>query len=163
MSYKIRLATAEDANPICNIYNYYVVNTCITFEEEPVLIETMQQRILDVLKDMIWLVYEENKQILGYAYYSKWKTRSAYRFCFESTIYLDKTCQQRGVGSLLYKELIERAKTNKVHSLLGGIVIPNEASIKLHEKLGFVKVGQLKEVGFKHDQWLDVGYWELIF
>jgi phosphinothricin acetyltransferase len=159
----IRPATPEDAGQICGIYNYYIVNTCITFEEIAVSVEEMEQRIRDVTKDLFWVVYEEDNRILGYAYYTKWKVRSAYRFCFECTVYLDKACRGKGIGTLLYSELIDNARKHNVHSLLGGITIPNEPSIKLHEKLGFVKVGQLKEVGFKQNQWLDVGYWELLF
>jgi len=158
----IRLATSRDASQIADIYNYYVENTCITFEEEPVPESEMQMRITDTLKEHIWLVYEEDGLILGYAYYSKWKVRTAYRFCAESTVYLRNGHTGKGLGEMLYRELIANAHEMKLHALIGGITIPNAPSIKLHEKFGFKKVGQLVEVGFKQNKWLDVGYWELI-
>jgi phosphinothricin acetyltransferase len=161
-SYIIRTVTPEDASQICDIYNYYIENTCITFEEEPVLVDEMQLRINDTLHEYAWIVYEEEGKILGYAYFSKWKVRTAYRYCAESTVYLRYNCMGKGIGTILYTRIIDMARKKKLHSLLGGITIPNEPSIKLHEKLGFEKVAQLREVGFKHNKWLDVGYWELI-
>jgi L-amino acid N-acyltransferase YncA len=122
----------------------------------------MKARIIDITGEYAWLVYEEDSQILGYAYFSKWKVRTAYRFCAESTVYLRNGFEGRGLGTLLYTKLIDIAKKKQMHALLGGITIPNDKSIKLHEKLGFRKVGQLEQVGFKHNQWLDVGYWELL-
>jgi phosphinothricin acetyltransferase len=162
VSENIRMAKADDADQICEIYNHYLLNTCITFEEEPVTVKEMQQRIAEIQQEYSWIVYEENNQILGYAYFSKWKVRSAYRFCVESTVYLKHGYEGKGLGTLLYKYLIELARKRNIHTLLGGITIPNDASIKLHEKMGFVKVAQLKEVGFKQNKWLDVGYWELM-
>lgn len=159
----IRPAKTSDAAQICDIYNYYISNTCITFEEEAVTAEEMAGRIENVIKDLCWLVYEEDGRILGYAYYTKWRARSAYKFSVESTVYLDHNFKGRGIGRKLYTALLENARKQGIHVVIGGIALPNPESVILHEKMGFEKVAQFKEVGFKHNQWLDVGYWELMF
>ena len=158
----IRSATPDDANAICHIYNHYVQNTITTFEEQPVLVKEMQRRILDVTNSLPWLVSEDNGKVIGYAYASKWKSRCAYRFSAESTVYLAPDATGRGTGSRLYEELIAELNLSSLHSIIGGIALPNPASIALHEKCGFRKVAHFKEVGWKFNQWVDVGYWELI-
>ncbi len=156
-------ATNADATAIAALYNHYVVNTSVTFEEEAVAIEEMAQRIADTqAAELPWLVYEENQRILGYAYASKWKSRCAYRYAVESTVYLDKAATGRGLGTTLYTALLAELRKQNLHCVIGGIALPNTASVALHEKFGFQKVAQFKEVGWKFDQWIDVGYWELI-
>lgn len=157
----IRSATAAEAPAICRIYNHYVVNTKITFEEAPVSTEEMAQRIEAVLKERVWLVLEETGAIVGYAYATAWRTRSAYRHSAESTIYLDAGACGRGLGKRLYSELIQRVRSLGMHRLIGGIALPNTASVALHESLGFRKVAHFTEVGRKFNEWVDVGYWEL--
>lgn len=159
----IRPATIADAAAIASIYNHYVLQTTVTFEEEAVASEDMAQRITGTLAaDLPWLVWEENNRVLGYAYASPWKSRCAYRYAVESTVYLDKTTIGRGIGTKLYSTLIASLKTQKLHCIIGGVALPNAASVALHEKFGFQKVAQFKEVGWKFNQWIDVGYWELI-
>lgn len=159
----IRTACIEDASSICDIYNYYISNTCITFEEEPVSVEEMAGRIENVVKDLCWLVYEEDGRILGYAYYTKWRVRSAYRYSVESTVYVDNNYKGKGIGRKLYTALLENARKQGIHVVIGGIALPNPESVILHEKMSFEKIAQFREVGYKHNQWLDVGYWELMF
>ena len=158
----IRTVTTRDAEQICNIYNHYIKHTCISFEESPVSIKQMQQRIKDISASFSWLVYEIDQQILGYAYASRWKTRSAYRYSVESTVYLSQQAAGQGIGSQLYAALIAELKETDAHSVIGCIALPNEASIALHEKIGFEKVAHFKEVGRKFDEWIDVGFWELV-
>jgi phosphinothricin acetyltransferase len=158
----IRACTAADADAICAIYNGYVRDTVITFEEAPVSTAEMAQRIADVTAGLPWLVAEADGAIVGYAYATPWKTRSAYRFSVESTVYVAQGQMRRGIGTLLYRELIDALRKLGVHCAVGGIALPNPASIALHEKLGFKKVGQFVEIGRKFDRWVDVGYWELI-
>jgi phosphinothricin acetyltransferase len=159
----LRAATPADAAAIAAIYNHYVVHTIITFEEEAVPATEMAQRITDVhAAGLPWFVWEEDNRILGYAYAGKWKTRSAYRHCVESSIYLDKDATGKGLGTKLYVALIAALRERKIHSIIGGIALPNAASVGISEKLGFRKIGHFKEVGWKFNQWLDVGYWELI-
>jgi phosphinothricin acetyltransferase len=158
----IRPVKISDASCICRIYNEYILNTVITFEEDPLSVEEMELRIKNITQNYPWLVYEEDGKVLGYTYAGKWKERSAYRFSVETGIYLDSNHLGKGIGTKLNSELIPILREKSIHSILCGIALPNPASIALCEKFGFVKIGQLKEVGFKHDKWVDVGYWELI-
>lgn len=159
----IRDAVAGDAEAICRIYNPYIEQTVITFETEPVTAEAMSARIEQYSARLPWLVFEEDGALLGYAYAAKWKERSAYRHAVESSVYLAPSATGRGLGSLLYRALFHRLRALSVHAVLAGITLPNEASIALHERLGFQKVAHLREVGWKFDRWIDVGYWELVF
>jgi phosphinothricin acetyltransferase len=162
MSASIRTAAASDAAQIAAIYNHYIAATCITFETEPVTVEDMAQRIRETLDlPLPWLVAEEGGTIGGYAYASKWKGRCAYRYSVEATIYLDPEWTGKGLGVALYTALIDAIKAASIRSVIGGIALPNDASIRLHERLGFKKVGHFEKVGFKNDQWVDVGYWQL--
>jgi L-amino acid N-acyltransferase YncA len=158
----IRPATAADAAAIAVIYNHYVLHTPVTFEEEAVSVEEMAGRIAEVLQSSGWFVDAEDGKILGYAYAGKWKSRCAYRYAVESTVYLDKHATGRGLGTKLYRVLLDDLRSRGLHCVIGGIALPNAASVALHEKLGFQKIGQFKEVGWKLGQWIDVGYWELI-
>ena len=158
----IRSVTTADAAAIAAIYNHYVFNTIVTFEEEPVSTAEIARRIGEVLDSSIWLVWVEQDQVLGYAYAGKWKSRCAYRYSVESTVYLDKAATGRGIGTQLYAALIADLKKRGIHGIIGGVALPNAASVALHEKLGFQKIGQFKEVGWKFDEWIDVGYWELV-
>lgn len=158
----IRNAAIEDARRICEIYNYYVENTTITFEEEPVLPGEMKKRISEITGSLPWIVHEEQGRILGYACADRWKGRSAYRFSVEATVYLEKGSRGRGIGAELYGRLIEELKARKMHVVVGGIALPNERSQRLHERLGFKKVAHFPEAGLKFNKWIDVGYWELI-
>ena len=158
----IRRVETADAKVICNIYNHYVKNTIITFEEDPVSIKQMQSRIEEVSSRYPWLVFEKDGHVVGYAYAGAWRSRRAYRYAAESTVYLSKDVTGQGIGNRLYEALISIIRTDDVHSVIGVIALPNPASIALHEKLGFEKVAHLEEVGWKFNQWIDVGYWELI-
>jgi phosphinothricin acetyltransferase len=162
MSEAIRSATRNDAAAICDIYNHYVLNTVISFETEAVSVDEMAARIEETLTQFPWLVYEVEGRIIGYAYASKWRLRRAYQYSVEGSVYLVQDYAGRGVGTLLYQALINELTKQNVHAVLGGIALPNPGSVALHEKLGFVKVAHLPQIGRKFDQWLDVGYWQLI-
>jgi L-amino acid N-acyltransferase YncA len=158
----IRQAVSTDAEAIAGIYNHYIRDTIITFEEQPVAPLEMAERIAEVTSASLpWLVAEQDGSILGYAGASKWKGRSAYRFSVETTIYLAPHCFGRGIGTRLYQVLLKQLKDLGLHVAIGGIALPNAASLALHEKLGFRKVAQFAEVGFKFSKWIDVGYWQL--
>lgn len=158
----IRVCLPSDAVEVCRIYNHYVLHSIITFEAVPVTAEEMARRIDEVSAKQPWLVWEQDGEIAGYAYATSWKPRFAYRYSVESSVYLapDKTGQ--GIGFQLYSELIRLLKLNNVHNIIGGIALPNESSVKVHERCGFKKIGHFSEVGFKFDKWIDVGYWELL-
>ena len=158
----IRPVVAADAPRICDIYNHHVRETVVTFEEQPVTAEKMARRIGETTATYPWLVSELDDSMVGYAYASSWKRRSAYRFAVESTIYLAPEFFGRGFGSELYRALIAEMRSRSLHCAIGGIALPNPASIALHEKLGFGHIGQFREVGWKFGKWVDVGYWELL-
>jgi phosphinothricin acetyltransferase len=158
---KIRDAQSGDAAALADLYNHYVANTVTTFELEPVSAEEMGSRVQDVVSwKLPWLVLVEDDELLGYACAVRWKLRAAYRQSCESTIYLRTDAPGRGRGTLLYGALLEQLKQLQIHTVMGGIALPNPASVALHEKLGFVKVAHFAEVGRKFDRWVDVGYWQ---
>jgi L-amino acid N-acyltransferase YncA len=159
----IRAANATDAIAITSIYNYYVTNTSVTFEEVAVTAEEMTRRIGNVATTGLpWLVLETDGIVIGYAYASKWRERATYRHSVESTVYLRHGEGGKGLAGPLYEALIAKLREAGVHAVIGGIAQPNEASVRLHEKLGFERVAMFREVGKKFDRGLDVGYWELL-
>lgn len=156
----VRTCTTADIPSICGIYNHYIAHTAITFEELPVSVTEMQKRVEATMQLFPWLVFEENEKILGYAYASKWKDRSAYKYTAEVTVYLHPEHCGKGIGGILYTDLIEQLANKNLHALLACIAIPNIASEKIHEQFGFRQVAHFREVGFKFGRWLDVGYWQ---
>lgn len=158
----IRAATPADAAAICAIYNHYIAQTTISFEEEPVTPAGMAQRIMDVTAaNLPWLVLHEADRLIGYAYATKWRVRQAYRFSVETSVYLDRHHTGKGAGKMLYEALIAELRQRELHLAIAGIAQPNEASVRLHERLGFRKVAHFSEVGRKFGNWIDVGYWQL--
>lgn len=160
----VRDATLADAGAVAAIYNHYISHTVITFEENPVTAADMAGRIEEVQADRLpWLVAESTGQIRGYAYATRWRTRSAYRFSKEITVYLEPANVRDGMGTSLYAELFPRLRARGVHAAIGGIALPNDASVALHEKFGMKKVAHFSGVGFKLGRWVDVGYWQCLF
>jgi phosphinothricin acetyltransferase len=136
----------------------------ISFEEEPVKATEIATRVADVRSvSLPWLVAEQTGQVVGYAYATRWKARSAYRFSVEATVYVAPERVGYGLGSRLYTQILPLLKAQPVRAVIGGIALPNEPSIALHEKFGFQKVAHFREVGFKFGRWIDVGYWQLTF
>lgn len=159
----IRPALLADAEAIARIYNYYILHTVITFEEQVVALQAIVERLQEVRSaGLPWLVAESCGAVVGFAYASRWKERSAYRYAVESTVYLDPAALRVGFGSGLYAALLDSLRRQNVHVVIGGVALPNEASIRLHEKFGFRKIAHFREVGFKFDRWVDVGYWQLV-
>jgi phosphinothricin acetyltransferase len=157
----IRPATTDDAAAIVGIYNHYIATTVISFEERAVTPDEMAQRIRDVTAGLPWLVHEDEGRVTGYAYATKWRVRSAYRFAAETSVYLEFGQGGKGIGKALYTALLGELRKREIHMVIGGIAQPNPASVALHESLGFEKVAHFKEVGRKFDRWIDMGYWEL--
>jgi phosphinothricin acetyltransferase len=158
----IRACRLADAGQICAIYNPYVRETVITFEEEVVAEPEMARRISAATAGLPWLVWEHEGAVEGYAYATPWKARSAYRFAVESTVYLSRSSVRHGIGTRLYEALIAELRARGMHCVIGGIALPNPASVAFHERLGFTKVAQFLEVGWKFGRRVDVGYWELV-
>ena len=160
---EIRSTTPDDAEQICGIYNHYVTTTTITFEEQPVAPTEMANRIREAQSASLpWLVAGNSGEILGYAYASKWKGRAAYKFSAEVTIYVRQGLGHSGIGAQLYSQLLPALKARGMHAVIGGVALPNDASLRFHQKFGFEQVAHFKEVGFKFDRWIDVTYWQRI-
>ena len=148
---------------MARIYNHYITNTIVTFEVEEVTGEEMLRRIRQVQSDSLpWLVAVDQREVVGYSYASRWHARYAYRFSVETTVYLDHRHGGRGLGSRLYETLLQLLIDRGMRTAIGGIAIPNAASVALHEKFGYRQTAHYKEVGFKFDRWIDVGYWQLM-
>jgi len=157
----IRQADRSDAASIASIYNHYVAETVVTFDEQPISTEEMARRVEEVqAASLPWLVAEHDDRVVGYAYAAPWKRRAAYRFSVEITVYLDPNHFGRKLGTKLYNELFAILRNTQAHAVIGGIALPNDASVALHERFGMRKVAVFEEVGFKFNRWIDVGYWE---
>lgn len=159
----LRSAQLSDADAIAGIYNHYISETVVTFEVDEVSAAEMARRMDDVQSHPFpWLVAENAGTVVGYAYASRWHSRSAYRFTAEMTVYLAPGHGGQGIGSRLYERVIEVLQKGDTHTVIGGIALPNDASVALHEKLGFRQAAHYREAGFKFDRWIDVGYWQRI-
>jgi phosphinothricin acetyltransferase len=157
----IRAARSADGPALACIYNPYILDTVVTFEEEPVDAAEMAERVTAVRAlSLPWLVAECNGKVVGYAYARRWRTRASYRYSSETTVYLEPGQGGNGYGFRLYAALLEALAEGGIHAAIGGIALPNAASVALHEKLGFTRVAQFPEVGFKLGRWVDVGYWQ---
>ena len=157
----IRTATPDDGEILAEIYAPYVRDTFISFETECPTAEEMARRITATLTTFPWLVYEQDGDILGYAYAGKHRQRAAYQWSCDVTIYLAPSAQRRGIGRRLYKALFDILVRQGFAAAYAGITLPNEASVGIHEAMGFRPVGVYRGVGFKNGQWCDVGWWHL--
>ncbi|HVI59623.1 MAG TPA: arsinothricin resistance N-acetyltransferase ArsN1 family B [Luteimonas sp.] len=159
---RIRAAGGADAAAIAAIYNHYVATSIATFELEPVAVAEMAARIAQVgARGLPWLLAEDAAGVAGYAYAGPWRARAAYRHSVETSIYLAPRAAGRGIGHSLYAALLDALRDRDVHAVIGGVSLPNPASVALHERMGFAQVARFEEVGFKFGRWIDVGYWQL--
>ncbi|MBL7900035.1 MAG: N-acetyltransferase [Crocinitomicaceae bacterium] len=156
----IRPAAKTDAQQLADLYNYYVRNTLITFEEEELSAAQFAERIQKISENYPFIVFEEAGEILGFAYGNKWRERSAYRFALESSVYVKQGYFGKQIGTQLYQELFSLLKSQGCKQLIGVITLPNDTSVKMHERMGFEKAAHFKKVGYKFGQWCDVGYWQ---
>lgn len=157
----IRLATAEDAPAIAAIYEPIVRDTSISFETEAPDAGEVARRISGGMPAYPWLVATEDGAMLGYAYASRHRSRSAYRWAVDVSVYVDASYQRRGVGSRLYAVLIDLLSAQGYRNAFAGIALPNPASVGLHESAGFAYLGTYERVGWKNGRWHDVGWWQL--
>ena len=158
----LRTVRSDDASSIAEIYNHYIVNSPATFEEAPLAVVEMRQRIELTTEVFPWFVCEEDGKVAGYAYARQWRERAAYRNSVEASIYLDPSLTGKGIGSALFGALLTELRTRGFRTVIGGVSLPNEASVALLEKFGLRPVAHFKEVGNKFGQWIDVGYWQLM-
>ena len=154
----IRDATADDAAAIAAIYAPLVTDTIVSFEEDPPSTEEMADRIA---ASHVWLVAEDDGDVVGYAYAARFHPRAAYRWSTEASIYLAPEARGRGTGKRLVAELLVRLKAMGFVNVFGGTSLPNPASERLLESFGFKKVAHWEHVGFKLDAWHDVSWRQL--
>lgn len=158
---QVRHCEPQDLAQVCEIYNHYIAHTTITFEEQALSVQEMTSRWEAYCRLYPWLVCLHEGAVVGYAYATKWRERAAYRHTAEATVYIKAGCGGRGFGRALYAALLPALAQQGCHVVLGCIALPNEASVGLHERMGFSQVANFPEVGRKFDRWLDVGYWQL--
>ena len=157
----IRLANASDTPSILDIYSWYILNSTTSFETEVPAVESFSQRILTTLQNWPWLVYESGGVIAGYAYASKHRERAAYQWCVESSVYMNDHFQQKGMATKLYETLFGILQYQNCRNVYAGITLPNEKSVRFHEKMGFIKIADYKNIGFKLGRWNTVSWYEL--
>ncbi|HLU63241.1 MAG TPA: GNAT family N-acetyltransferase [Protaetiibacter sp.] len=156
-AFRIREATEADLPHIREIYNHYVVNSTVTFDEEPQTLAELRAKFRHTAKlDYPWIVaVSPSGQILGYATVAPWKQKAAYRYTVENSIYLSAGATGKGLGTALMAELLERAKEAGIKEVVAVIADRGaEASIAMHERFGFREVGRMGRVGFKFGRWL---------
>jgi L-amino acid N-acyltransferase YncA len=153
---RIRLATPDDAGAIAAIYAPFVRDSAISFEWEPPTVDEMRGRIEQTLARFPWLVAIDDDGVIGYAYATSYRTRAAYQWSAEVSVYVDPRAHRRGAASALYDALIALLRLQGYRTLYGVIALPNEASVSFHERKGFEKIGVFRAAGFKHGAWHDV-------
>jgi len=159
----IRAATPADAAAVAAIYAPVVRDTFISFELEAPTEDEMRRRIGQKIEDGLpWLVsVDEQGRVDGYAYASRLRERPAYQWSTEVTAYVRDDRRGAGVGKRLYTALLDQLKHLGYCQAFAGIALPNDASVRLHESVGFRMLGVYRKVGHKHGQWRDVGWWQL--
>jgi len=158
---RLRLAKGDDAERALAIYAPVVRESWISFEDEPPSVAEFRARIEAVLKSNAWLVAEEGDELLGYAYADRIRSRPAYQWSAETTVYVSRASHRRGVGRALYGALLAALRIQGYASAWAGIALPNPGSVGLHEALGFRPAGVWSAVGYKLGAWRDVGWWRL--
>ncbi|MEN8077340.1 N-acetyltransferase family protein [Clostridioides difficile] len=156
----IRIAKLEDSKELVNIYKYYVENTSITFEYDVPSTEEFSERIENTLKKYPYLIAEENAEIYGYAYASAFKSRPAYDWAVETSIYVKNGDSRHGVGTLLYNELEKYLKMQNIINVNACIAYPNEKSEEFHKKFGYKTIAHFTKCGYKFGKWHDMIWME---
>jgi L-amino acid N-acyltransferase len=158
----LRPAARADLTAINDIYNHYVLHSTCTYQEEPETIAARREWLDHHSSKHPVIVVEVNGDVVGWGSLSAYHARSAYRRTVENSVYVHHQHHRRGIGSLLLKELIVRARTLGHHAIIAGIDADQVASVVLHDRFGFQKVGYFRQIGFKFNRWLDVVYMELV-
>jgi phosphinothricin acetyltransferase len=166
----IRAAEAVDATQIAAIYAPFVESSAVSFEENAPSDQEFARRIETGSERYPWMVAEERPNngadrdrpgnVLAFAYATAFRERHAYRFAVETSIYVLPDAQRRGIGTMLYGALLDTLEAQGFTQALGTISLPNDASIRLHEMMGFFRAGTWRGIGWKRDHWRDVGLWQ---
>ena len=158
----IRHAEPTRDGPACAaIYRPFVTGSYVSFEERAPDGEEFARRIERGSRSYPWLVAEDDGSVIGYAYACAHRERAAYRWAADVAAYVDAHARRRGVGRALYVTLFSLLVRQGVQTVCAGVTLPNDASVGLHEALGFRPVGVYLRIGFKHGAWRDVGWWQL--
>ena len=155
----IRLATPDDARAVADIYEPIVRDTFISFETQAPDTGEMRRRIEYTLPDFPWLIREVDGLVAGYAYASRHRDRAAYQWSVDVSCYVHEEFRGRGIGAALYRALLDILRRQGYFNAYAGIALPNEASVRLHESVGFRAIGRYANVGYKLGAWRDVGWW----
>ena len=156
-----RLANEADFGTIAAITNHYIRTTAIHFGYEAITADELRELWRSHQDLYPWLVADHEGQVLAYAKAGVYRARTAYRWTTETSIYVAAAECGRGLGPLLYERLCEVLREQGFHTAIGGIALPNDASVRMHERLGFVPCGIIRRAGRKFDRWHDVGFWQL--
>ncbi|HEX6257509.1 MAG TPA: arsinothricin resistance N-acetyltransferase ArsN1 family B [Euzebyales bacterium] len=157
---RLRLATADDAAPIAEIYAPLVRDTAITFETQPPSADEMRRRIVGTTMRFPWLVADDAGTVTGFAYAGRHRRRAAYAWAADVSVYVAADTRRGGIGRGLYTTLLDLLTAQGYANAFAGIALPNDASVRLHETLGFMLVGVYESVGYKLDDWWDVAWWQ---
>lgn len=159
---KIRHAdAAQDAVGCAAIYAPFVEATAISLEERVPTAADLAARMRRIEQTHPWLVAEHRDRVAGFAYACPHRERAGYRWATEVTVYVDPAFQRQGIGRTLYRHLLDLVYRQGLWVACAGIGLPNEASVSLHESLGFLPVGVYRNIGYKLGRWWDVGWWQL--
>lgn len=151
---------AKDLHAIVDILNYYVKNDACIFQVEPYSVAEIDIKFQSILSDYPFYVAELESKVIGFTYGARWRDKPAYAKSVETTIYIHPDYKQSGIGKPLYQKLISTLADMGFHLLVAGMTMPNKGSQRLHENLGFEKVGEFKDAGMKFGQWHNVGFWQ---
>lgn len=154
----VRDASRRDAEACAAIYASYVTDTAISFEDEPPTPAEMAKRIATARRTHGWVVLDDGGRVVGYAYGAALKSRPAYRWACEVSVYLELGRRRSGAGRALYDELFARLAERGFRTAVAGMRLPNDASVGLHRAMGFEPVGVYRRIGWKHGRWHDVAW-----
>ena len=154
----VRTAREADVPAILDIYNWAILNTTATFDIEPQTLEEKMAWFRETTHPYAVLVAARGDEVLGWASLRPFRAKAAYRFTVENSVYVHQDCLGQGIGTLLMRHLMEVAAASGFHSIIAGIASPNPASVRLHERFGFVLAGVEREVGYKFERWIDVAW-----
>jgi phosphinothricin acetyltransferase len=158
--FEIRLASKEDTRVIFELYKPYILNTVTTFEISVPEYSELSSRIHSVLKMLPWLVCYYNNSFAGYAYATEHRSREAYQWTKEVSVYVHEKFRKKKIATALYTVLLDILRFQGICNCLAGIALPNPASVRFHEKMGFEQLGTYHKTGFKFGSFIDVGWWE---
>lgn len=158
----LRPTTPTDFPAIAALTNHFILHTATHFGYDPVTPDELEEQWRATVGTYPWLTAEVDGRFAGYAKASSWRSRAAYQWTAEAGIYVEEEFRTRGVGKALYRALVEELRSRGFHSVVGGVTLPNPASARLHESLGFTFVGTFRDAGHKMGAWHDVGFWQLM-